>query len=807
MNKKFFLVLLILLFLLTSSFSILLDENIKIFAVTEDQRGIVADLHLYTIPGSGDVAFITSNSLVGKDTQTTGNIAVKIASEKSGIEYTTKNFIFDIKANASEVDGPSAGAAMALITYAVLSEKRLNPKVGITGTINTDGSIGSVGGIGAKAIAASKDGIELFMIPTGTANQPVKGEDGKTTYENLLIYGPEKLKLKVVEVDTIDDAINFAYSNIENITVDPEDTSTLFVPVAVKYPTSLDPMKDISLMYIKRAKESISEAKKELEITELSDEYRSSFYPQLGIAERNVEMAQIYLDQNYLYSAANYSFNARVMAGSIKEIAINPSLLSKDSKILELKIESLKKDIKNLKLNMQFIPINNYEWMIGAQQRIAYSENALNNIEQMMLEIENFEEDEESAIMFNVIYELDSAQAWFEVATDFFNEAKKDPVKKVPKYSSEFIENISSKIKDLNTIITDSNFSATQLYDPLRRFNSAKISFESKFYFAALYDVYFAESALNSEFAKTNLTIEELYKKTNENLSQKEMLTSIWSNMFIDHAFFYLENAKFSKDSGKILSYESNLKASFELSELSKRVDSAKFEIDKYLSENNFEDYIYKEGTATVEITYNQKELISPILSSLIIVLLCILLVVIFIGFNSSRRPYIKDATRAEKLDLLLHRLDKALSSGKVNEAEYFFLKKKYEDEFNLIKTERSERSKIVLDLNESRAKLSALQQGLKDLNKHYKSGLIIPEDYERSLLEVKTEINSVKSRICDCENDLRTSRRLVVRRLEKKNEGKLKGTEEIAKDEKELERLERNRRKSLIDAFKNKKK
>ncbi len=806
MNKKLFLILLILLFCSTISLGILLEETIKIFAVTEDQRGIVADLHLYTIPGSGDVAFITSNSLVGKDTQTTGNIAVKIASEKSGIDYSKKNFIFDIKANASEVDGPSAGAAMALITYAVLSERRLNQKVGITGTINTDGSIGSVGGIGAKAVAASKIGIELFMIPRGTANQPIKGETEKTTYENLLSYGPEKLNLKVVEVDTIDDAINFAYSNIDNIEVDPEDVSNLFIPVEVKYSKNLVPMKDISLMYIKRAKDTIDSAKKELELTELDDKFRSSFYPQLGISERNVEMAQIYLDQNYLYSAANYSFNARVMAGTIKEISINPSLLSKDSKILELRIDSLKRDIKNLESNLHFIPINNYEWMIGAQQRLAYAKNALNNIDNILAEITDFEGEEENAIMFNVIYELSSAQAWTEVAGDFFNETKKDPVKKVAKYTQDFITNISNKISEVDSLINDSNFSAQALSDPIRRLNAAKISFENKFYFAALYDIYFAESAINSEVTKNDSTIEEVFELTTKNISQKEMLSSIWSNMFIDHAFFYLENAKFSKDTGKILSYESNVEASFELSQLSKRIDLAKFEIDKYLSENNFEDYVFNEGTATVEITYNQKELISPILSSIIIFLLCVLLVIIFVGFNSSRKPYIKDVTRAEKLDLLLHRLDKALSSGKVNEAEYFFLKKKYEDEFNMIKSERGERSKIVLDLNEAKAKLSALQQGLKDLNKHYKSGLIIPEDYERHSLEVQTEIGVVKSRICDCENDLRNSRRPVVRRLEKKKEVELKGTAEIAKEEKESERIEKNRRKSLLDKFKKKK-
>jgi uncharacterized protein len=389
MNYRNFIFFIILICILSFTFAILPEGEIKVFAVTEKEEGMVANLYLFTMPGTGEIAFITSNSLVGKDTQTTGNIAIELAQNKTGVFTNNNNFIFDILANASEVDGPSAGAAMTLLAYSLLSEKQLNPEIGITGTINSDGSVGAVGGIGPKALIASEIGIKLFMIPAGQAIAYIS-EDGKNRSVNLLTYGPEKLGLKVVEVASIDEVLDYAYKSIDSIKVDTNASTKTFIPDAINYPKELNPMLDISQGYIKRAKEAIDRAEKELELTDLDDAKRLAFYSQLGEAKRDIDLSQIYLDQNYLYSAANYSFNALITADTIRLIAQSPSLLSKTSKVLELKISNLKKEISDLKKEMVFIPINKFEWLIGAQQRIAYAENALVLVEKEF-ELENEE--------------------------------------------------------------------------------------------------------------------------------------------------------------------------------------------------------------------------------------------------------------------------------------------------------------------------------------------------------------------------------------------------------------------------------
>ncbi len=793
------------------AFAILPSGEIKIFAVTEDERGMAADLILYTIPGTGEVAFITSNSLVGKDTQSTGNIALLIAQGKSGVLAQSKNFIFDIKANASEVDGPSAGAAMTLLAYSLLSEKIVSPDVGITGTINSDGSVGVVGGVYPKAKVASEQGIKLFMIPRGEANQIIK-ENDKVESINLLNYGPEKLGMKIVEVTTIDDVINYAYTNINEINVDPGQELTSFVPEAIAYKQRLAPMKEISQEYLDKARNAIDEAKKELEITNLDESIRSAYYPQLGVAERNLELSQIYLDQNYLYSAANYAFNARVLAGTIATIAANPSLLNSESNILGIKVSSLRDELISIKKEFVFIPLDNYEWVIGAQQRIAYAENALNNLK---LDRPISAEEDEQTVLFDRVYDFVSAESWLEVTADFLNEAKKSTVKKQVVFTDDIISQVDSKIKATETLLKDANVSQATLEESTRRLNAAKISFNNGFYFAALYDAYFAESFVLADLRK--LSIDDLQPAVESLINDNKNIDSIWGSLFLDHSIFFLRNAVFEGSINRFSARDASLSTSYDLAFLAGKLEEANLRVEEYLAFTEMEDYVSNDPI--IEVTYVKKDSLSPLLVGLLLLLIFLLLFLIFIGSRSSKKGFHGSINRAEKINSVLNRLDKALAHKKITQEEYFHLKKKYEDEFNLINIARSKRSKITLDLDESRAKQKALEKGLKDLKKHYKSGLILPEDYERHLSDVGSEIVEIKGHIKQFEEDLRETRKVSAKKISEMNSLKtitkqkkkkpsdfdVKGTEEIGIEEMELEKKEKENRRLLLKKFKKK--
>ena len=118
------------------------------------------------------------------------------------------DYKFSIKSSASLVEGPSAGAAMALMIITQLEDRPLPEYVSVTGTVDEDGTIGTVGGVFEKAIAASEQGIKLFLIPKGEARRIEKLDEGVKSI-NLVQYMPAKYGIKVVEVETIQEVLAF----------------------------------------------------------------------------------------------------------------------------------------------------------------------------------------------------------------------------------------------------------------------------------------------------------------------------------------------------------------------------------------------------------------------------------------------------------------------------------------------------------------------------------------------------------------------------------------------------------------------
>jgi ATP-dependent Lon protease len=62
-------------------------------------------------------------------------------------------------------DGPSAGAAITLTIYSLLTKQKIKNDVAITGEINFQGSIMAIGGLEYKIIGGLKAGIKTFLYP------------------------------------------------------------------------------------------------------------------------------------------------------------------------------------------------------------------------------------------------------------------------------------------------------------------------------------------------------------------------------------------------------------------------------------------------------------------------------------------------------------------------------------------------------------------------------------------------------------------------------------------------------------------
>ncbi len=161
-------VIFLLIFILTA-FS--LEDWVYIVGVNGN-RGILAKLHLKIINGSGNV-YVDTFPLTKVDTQASAMIAKDVACEILNVNCSKYDFLYRIEGSGEIVGGPSAGAAMTVLTMALLSNTTLRKDVVITGAISPDWSIGPVGGIKYKYLAA-KNVSKIFLIPYGEKTKEIE---------------------------------------------------------------------------------------------------------------------------------------------------------------------------------------------------------------------------------------------------------------------------------------------------------------------------------------------------------------------------------------------------------------------------------------------------------------------------------------------------------------------------------------------------------------------------------------------------------------------------------------------------------
>ncbi len=91
-----------------------------------------------------------------------------------GVEIGTGyDFPFDVTVRLDEdIGGPSAGLIFSLGVYDTLTPGSLTGGTDIagTGTIDPDGSVGPIGGIQQKIVAAADAGAKIFLVPAGNCD-------------------------------------------------------------------------------------------------------------------------------------------------------------------------------------------------------------------------------------------------------------------------------------------------------------------------------------------------------------------------------------------------------------------------------------------------------------------------------------------------------------------------------------------------------------------------------------------------------------------------------------------------------------
>lgn len=188
-----------------------------------NQTGTMLSVSVEVVPGEGRI-LVQTKPLMGVVFQDAANTAVAVAANRTGVNLSGSDIIFSIQSDGvvPSVEGPSAGALMALLVESALEGKALNPTVTITGTIAPDGKIGAIGGVMEKATAARNAGKTLFLLPGENSRITGLTERSRTigdvhfvetipTYLDAKEFIEKSVGIRVEYVGSLQDAERFIF--------------------------------------------------------------------------------------------------------------------------------------------------------------------------------------------------------------------------------------------------------------------------------------------------------------------------------------------------------------------------------------------------------------------------------------------------------------------------------------------------------------------------------------------------------------------------------------------------------------------
>jgi uncharacterized protein len=316
--------------LLVLSSTLVLAQNgkqyhLKLLAVQEDGThlsGSDADLYLELKEGSGRV-FLETFPLTKIDTQISTRFAKDIACKNFKLDCNKHDFIFTIKAKSNIIGGPSAGAAIAALTTIAIKDLPYTEDIAITGTINSGGIIGHVGGVKQKIEAAKNANLKKVLIAKGNG---FMGENET----NVIDYARDNLSLEVVEVVELSEII-FHLSGIDlnhkefNITEDKSYTQI---------------MSGLQNILCQRSQEI------ETELFENEFKLENSTLESITMRKGHADNAT---RNNDFYSAASFCFGLNIQLKSLllEHQNLNKGSITQSFNLLERKVNSLLEKVEN----------------------------------------------------------------------------------------------------------------------------------------------------------------------------------------------------------------------------------------------------------------------------------------------------------------------------------------------------------------------------------------------------------------------------------------------------------------------------
>ncbi|MBU5689082.1 MAG: hypothetical protein KQA41_02560 [Candidatus Aenigmarchaeota archaeon] len=543
---KYFTVIIFLLFLNTV-YAQVYSSTIKIIGVDKDGRGIIGNLTVEIQPGKGRI-LVDTTPLQGLYTQDSERTAVKVASEITKFDFSKYDVIYSISTpGATNVEGPSAGAAMAIATIAAIKNKTISQSFSITGTVESDHSIGKVGEIFAKAKAAADSGVSLFLIPQGQAEQiqyirkvrtPSPGwriETIEPVRINVINYAKENWGMNVYEVSTIEEALKYAFEDIKPI---QSKTNIEFPSINVSFKSPIKKYEEFDYFAksaLTRAKINYDKAFNKLYSASLTDDVRYNLDTLLKQAKSLLDQGNELLKQGYKYSAGNNGFKSSIYSKTIIDLINYYSASDSNKKlVIDNKIKEIESELEKTKDYVEKKAMDNlctkddFEWSVFALQRLNYAENRLSKI--------TFDD------VGNAFFDMNVASEWIKISKEFADKIDQQSnhtcLSIFETDARKAIDEAENKINLIKTLGKDTIGADSYL-------EAAKLEYSKGQYIVAYFDAVIAKSRADASEKFDGKDLETIYEEFNKtNFTPNSLISTI----FYEHSIYTLQEA-IKKDS------------------------------------------------------------------------------------------------------------------------------------------------------------------------------------------------------------------------------------------------------------------
>ncbi|MEN6290865.1 MAG: endopeptidase La [Methanobacterium sp.] len=150
------------------------------------------------MPGNGKLTLTGQLGDVMKESAKISQslIRSRLAFHLEGIEFDKKYLHIHVPSGAIPKDGPSAGVALLTTIASLVTGRKVDPKLAMTGEISLRGAVLPVGGIKEKVLAAHRAGINRIILP----------KDNEKDLDDI----PQDVKddIKFIFAETVEDVIS-----------------------------------------------------------------------------------------------------------------------------------------------------------------------------------------------------------------------------------------------------------------------------------------------------------------------------------------------------------------------------------------------------------------------------------------------------------------------------------------------------------------------------------------------------------------------------------------------------------------------